>query len=62
MGIKIMRQIDELGRIVIPKDLRDQYGIKPGDKLYFDAYDDGILIHTENYRYRDEVEENNEAR
>ena len=50
MGIKIMRQIDELGRIVIPKDLRDQYGIKPGDKLYFDAYDDGILIHTENYR------------
>ena len=62
MRIKIMRQIDELGRIVIPKDLRDQYGIKPGDQLFFDAYDNGILIHTENYRYRDEVEENNEAR
>ena len=62
MKVAIIRQIDELGRIVIPKDLRDQYGIKPGDKLYFDAYDDGILIHSENYRYNDDVEPDNEAR
>ena len=62
MAITIIRQIDELGRIVIPKDLREQYGIKPGDKLYFDAYDNGILIHTENYRYRDEEQDDNEAR
>lgn len=57
MAITIIRQIDELGRIVIPKDLRKQYGIKPGEKLYFDACDNGILIHRENYRYGDEENE-----
>lgn len=57
MAITIIRQIDELGRIVIPKDLRKQYGIKAGEKLYFDAYDNGILIHRENYRYGDEENE-----
>ena len=54
MGIKICRQIDELGRLVIPKDLREQYGLKPGDKVWFTANDDGILIHSEDMRYNDE--------
>ena len=58
MGIKIGRQIDELGRLVIPKDLREQYGLKPGDKVWFTAYDDGILIHSENMRYNDEKPDN----
>ena len=62
MRIKIKRQIDELGRIVIPKDLRDMYGIKPGDELFFDCHDDGILIHSESYRYNDDVEPDNETR
>ncbi len=51
MSLKIVRQIDELGRIVIPKDLRKQYGIKPGERLYFETHDDGILIHRERYAY-----------
>ena len=50
MGIKICRQIDELGRLVIPKDLREQYGLKPGDKVWFTAYDNGILIHSDDIR------------
>ena len=54
MGIKICRQIDELGRLVIPKDLREQYGLKPGDKVWFTAYDNGILIHSEDYIYHNE--------
>ena len=54
MGIKICRQIDELGRLVIPKDLREQYGLKPGDKVWFTAYDNGILIHSEDYTYNNE--------
>lgn len=62
MAITIMRQIDALGRIVIPKDLRKQYGITNGDKIYFDACDDGILIHNEGYRYNDEVKDETEER
>ena len=55
MEIKIIRQIDELGRLVIPADLRKMYGFKPGDKVWFTACDDGILIHSEDYTYgRDE--------
>lgn len=53
MAAVIIRQMDELGRIVIPKDLRKQYGFKPGEDIYFEAYDDGILIHRENYAYGD---------
>lgn len=61
MAITIIRQIDELGRIVIPKDLRKQYGIKAGEKLYFEAQDDGILIHREDYKYGDD-EQSKEGR
>ena len=57
MGIKICRQIDELGRLVIPKDLREQYGLKPGDKVWFTAYDNGILIHSEDYTYHNEKQD-----
>lgn len=58
MNIMICRQIDELGRLVIPVDLRRQYGLKPGDKVCFTACDDGILIHSEDYNYKnDETKE-----
>lgn len=53
MKIKICRQIDKLGRFVIPADLRKQYGLKPGDKVCFSAYDNGILINSENYNNYD---------
>ena len=54
MKIKICRQIDELGRLVVPVDLRRQYGIRPKDKVYFAVHDDGILICSEEYGYNDE--------
>lgn len=44
MKNKIIRQIDEVGRIVIPIDLRKQYGISSGERLCFETCDDGILI------------------
>ncbi|MBE6695151.1 MAG: AbrB/MazE/SpoVT family DNA-binding domain-containing protein [Ruminococcaceae bacterium] len=44
MEIKFSRQIDELGRIVIPADIRREYGLKVGDKVCFNACDDGIII------------------
>ena len=51
MKLEISRQIDELGRLVIPKDIRKMYGLKPGDTVYFTARDDGILIHSKDYYY-----------
>ncbi len=54
MKTKNYRQIDELGRLVIPADLRSQYGLKPGDKVWFSSYDDGILIHSEDYIYNND--------
>ena len=44
MEIKICRQIDTLGRLVIPADLRRQYGLYPGDEVCFAAHDKGIII------------------
>ena len=62
MNIKICRQIDELGRLVIPVDLRKQYGLKPGDKVWFTTYDDGILIHSEDYIYKNDETKEKRAR
>ena len=55
MKIKIIRQIDELGRLVIPADLRRHYGLKPGDKVWFTTCDDGILIHSEDHIYNNDA-------
>ena len=30
----MLKKIDDLGRVVIPKEMRDDLGIKPGDKIY----------------------------
>lgn len=40
----IVRKIDDLGRVVIPKDLRTQLKIREGDSLEFFATKDGELI------------------
>ena len=41
----IVRKIDELGRIVIPKELRGVLGIKPGDNLSFLVDEERIISH-----------------
>ena len=47
MNTKIIRQIDKLGRLVIPIDLRKQYGIKAGDNVSIIAHEKGIVINLE---------------
>ena len=44
MQNEISRQIDELGRLVIPAELRRAYGLKPGDAVFLTALADGIII------------------
>lgn len=40
----IVRQIDELGRIVLPKELRDTFNIKIKDRLEISLDGDRIII------------------
>ena len=39
-----MRKVDNLGRIVIPKELRKKYGLNIGAELAFEDAVDGILV------------------
>lgn len=40
----IVRKIDELGRVVLPKELRDTLGIKSGDALEIYTGTDQIVL------------------
>ena len=49
-GIGINKQLDKLGRIVIPKDIRELYCIEAGDILEILSTDEGILIRKSGYK------------
>ena len=42
--MKFTRRIDDLGRIVIPREMRDEGGIESGDALELIPHEDGILL------------------
>lgn len=44
MKFAIIRCLDELGRIVLPKDMRNHYDMNSGDLLEIIAMENGILI------------------
>lgn len=41
----IVRRIDDLGRVVIPKEIRRALNIREGDALEIYTTDDGVLFH-----------------
>ena len=43
-NLYILRRIDDLGRIVIPKTIREQVGFKVDDQLYVIVVDGGIML------------------
>lgn len=43
-AIGIMRRFDELGRIVVPKEIRRSLGVKEGDWMEMFIGEDGELI------------------
>ena len=44
MRYTVEKKIDNLGRIVLPKSLREYYGIELNDTLHLIPTEDGILI------------------
>ncbi|MBR6533422.1 MAG: AbrB/MazE/SpoVT family DNA-binding domain-containing protein [Clostridia bacterium] len=49
MSKGIVRAVDKMGRVVIPKELREQLGVK-NEIDSFDIYQDGDKIILEKYR------------
>ncbi len=43
-GFYFENKLDAVGRMVIPKPIRDQLGIHAGDTLRFTATEDGVLL------------------
>ena len=41
----VVRRIDELGRVVIPKEIRRAYGLEEGDPLEIFTSEEGIIFH-----------------
>jgi AbrB family looped-hinge helix DNA binding protein len=44
MKTGIVRRIDDLGRVAIPKEIRRAYGIKEGDPLEISTSEEGITF------------------
>ena len=44
MKFTVKKRVDKLGRIVLPKSMRENYGIILGDAVDLIACDEGILI------------------
>lgn len=44
MNFAIIRSLDELGRIVLPKDMRSHFNMNTGDLLQITTTEEGILI------------------
>ena len=42
--IEMSRKVDELGRIVIPKEIRDKFGIKTNDRMNIYVVNDVISL------------------
>lgn len=40
----IIRRVDDLGRVVIPKEIRRNVGIREGDPLEIFLYEDGVCF------------------
>ena len=51
----IVRRVDDLGRIVIPKEIRRSMGIKEGEPLEIYLENDAVIFRRYSYNLADEV-------
>lgn len=42
--VSMTHRVGPKGQVVIPKDLRDELGILPGDLVDFDRVEDGVVV------------------
>ena len=53
MDEAIIRKIDDLGRVIIPKELRRKHEWGIGEELVLTSTDDTIVLESVNTKYRD---------
>lgn len=51
----IVRRIDDLGRVVIPKEIRRTCNIREGDPLEIFLQDGAVVFRKYNHTYRDDL-------
>ena len=51
----IVRRVDDLGRVVIPKEIRRTASIREGDPLEIFLQDDAVVFKKSNPTYRDDL-------
>ena len=51
----IVRRVDDLGRVVIPREIRRSMGIKEGEPLEIFIEDDAVIFRRYSYNLVDEV-------
>lgn len=44
--LQLDAKVGQKGQAVIPKPIRDRFGIRPGDRVYFRVEDDRIVVET----------------
>lgn len=54
MQISFVRRLDELGRIVIPKEIRNKLGFNSGDLLDMNISSDGLVIQKCNSTFKED--------
>jgi AbrB family looped-hinge helix DNA binding protein len=50
--LQVRAKMNESGRVVLPKQLREALGVEPGDSLIFSSDGEGFHIETQKQRIR----------
>lgn len=56
MATGIVRRVDDLGRVVIPKEIRRRFGIREGEPLEIYTTEDGIVFRKYNRSFIEEID------
>ena len=51
----IVRRVDDLGRVVIPREIRKQMGIREGEPMEIFLENDAVMFRRYSYRLTEEV-------